>query len=213
MKYLIDKWIKNKVVTDYRVIEAFMKFPREDFVLSEYKHEANNDYPLPILCGQTISQPTTVAIMLNALEVKEGSKVLEIGTGSGWVTAMLSYLTGEKGKVISIEYFKELYKFAKTNLEKFKLKYKFLNNIILIHGDGSKGYKKYAPYDRIIVNAACSSINKYYIEQLKDKGILIIPVGSISEQKMLRIKKDKGKISVQELGSFVFVPLRGESGF
>ena len=179
---LVKYWKGNNVIRDEKVIEAFMKIPRENFVLNENLHEAYGDYPLDINYGATISQPTTVVIMLEALDVKKGDKILEIGTGSGYTATLLSVLVGNKGKIYSIDIIRELVYLAKNNLKKLKIK-----NVKIIHEDGSKGLKKYAPYDRIIVTCACKEVPKPLIKQLKDKGILLIPVGSRHVQQMMNV--------------------------
>ncbi len=208
-KRLIEYWLKNRVVKDKRFIEAFKKIRRENFILEEYKEEAYVDYPLPILEGQTISQPTTIAIMTQALELKKGHKVLEIGTGSGYQAAIISVIVGNKGKVITTEIKKSLVDFAKKNLKKAGIK-----NVKIIHSDGSSGYEREAPYDAIIVTAACPEIPKKLLEQLKIGGILVAPVGSIFLQKMLKVKKiGKNKFKIEDLGEFRFVPLKGKFGW
>ena len=189
------------------VIAAFKKVPREKFVLPSYKTEAYEDTPLPILAGQTISQPTTVVLMLDALEVKPGMKVLEIGAGSGYNAALLGVLVGAKGKVFTTEIIEELAKFAKNNLKKAGLK-----NVKVLFFDGSKGYEDEAPYDRIICTAGAPRIPDVMVEQLKDDGILLIPVGPEYGQSMVRVRKIKGKVAHENLGSFIFVPLRGKYG-
>lgn len=205
---LIDYWINTKTITDKRVINAFKKIQRENFLPKNLKKYAYEDKPIPILKKQTISQPTTVMIMTQALEVKPGNKILEIGSGSGYQSALLSILVGKKGKIFTIEIIPELVKFTKENLKKSRI-----TNIDVIGGDGSKGYKKQAPYDRIIITAACPQIPKPLIEQLKIDGILVAPIGSIYPQKMLKIIKKKNKLITQNLGDFIFVPLKGKYGF
>jgi len=204
---LVEKWESEHVIADRRVIGAFRKIRRELFVPLEYAGQAYIDEPLPIPAGQTISQPTTVVLMLDALEVMQGQKVLEIGTGSGYNAALLSVLVGETGKVITTEIVPELVKFAKENLQKAGIR-----NVLVVHSDGSRGYEKEAPYDRIICTAAAPRIPKVLEEQLKEGGILLIPVGPIHAQKMIKARKTKGGLEIQELGDYVFVPLMGRYG-
>jgi len=199
---LIKSW-KN---FDKSLIDAFLKIPRENFVLEGYSNQAYADYALPILGGQTISQPTTIMLMMHYLELKKGQKVLEIGSGSGYQTALLSKIVGSKGKIYSVEIIDELVKFARKNIKKLNIK-----NVEIVKGDGSLGLKDYAPYDRILVTAGCPSIPKTLIEQLKENGILIAPVGSLYCQSMIKLKKNK-KITKENLGEFRFVPLVGEKG-
>ncbi|RLE45492.1 protein-L-isoaspartate O-methyltransferase [Candidatus Woesearchaeota archaeon] len=198
-KELIQYWKTTKLVTDKRVIKAFEEVERENFILKKYKDEVYGDYPLPIYEGQTISQPTTVAMMLEFLEVKKDSKVLEIGTGSGYNAALLSKLT--RNKVVTIERIRKLVNFAKKNLKKAGIK-----NVKVIYGDGTKGYKKEAPYDRIIATCGAKEIPKAWKEQLAEGGIIVAPIGNL-EQVMVIARKTKGKLTYQKKGEFRFVPL------
>jgi len=206
-KKLIKYWEESNIIKDKRILKALEKVPREDFILKEHKEHAYVDQPLPIMKDQTISQPTTVAMMTQALEPKEGQKILEIGSGSGYQAAILSEIVGPKGKIITIERLHELFDYAKDKLKDY-------SNTEVILGDGTKGYEKKAPYDRIMVTAAAPSIPEPLFKQLKNNGILVIPVGSgLMGQYMLKVKKVKGKQEIENLGSFVFVPLIGEFGF
>jgi len=202
---LVEYWEKSGVVRDKRLIKAFLSIPREEFVLPAYRHRAYDDVALPIMEGQTISQPTTIMIMLQALEPKQQDIVLEIGAGSGYNAALLSKLVK---KVYTVEILEEIANYAKKNLKKINIR-----NVEVIVSDGSLGYEKAAPYDKIIITAACPKIPKQLIDQLKDNGILVAPVGNLSQQKMLKIIKKKGKLIKQDLGEFVFVPLHGKYGF
>ncbi len=204
---LIKYWIKEELA-DKKLIAAFKKIPREKFILKEYKKDAYSDIPLPILANQTISQPTTIMMMLKALNVKPGDKVLEIGAGSGYQAALLSCLVGKKGKVYTIEIIPELVKFAKNNLKKSNIK-----NVKVILEDGSKGLPKYKPYNEIIITAASPEIPKHLIKQLKQDGILVVPVGPLYNQQMFKITKKKNEIKIENLGEFIFVPLRGRFGW
>ncbi len=191
-----------------RVYEAIKKVPRHLFVPERYKIEAYVDTPLPIGFGQTISAPHMVAIMCELLNLKEGEKVLEIGTGCGYHAAVVAELVGRKGKVISIEYIPELAEMARANLR--ALGY---DNVEVIVGDGSKGYEPEAPYDKIYVTAAAPNIPEPLLEQLKPGGKMVIPVGE-SVQWLIVVEKDRdGKIRQKNWGSVRFVPLRGEFGF
>ena len=196
-------YLKSKNIED-----ALRKFKREFFIPPSMKHLAYRDFPISIGFNQTISQPSTVVAMTEALEVEKGQKILEIGTGSGWQASILSYLVGEKGFVYSIEIIEELAEFAKKNLKKLGIK-----NVEVVEKDGSEGLKEKAPFDRIIVTAACPDIPKTLIDQLRDGGIMVIPVGNLYLQDMLVVKKMKGKIEKKSIGSFMFVPLVGKYGF
>lgn len=205
---LMEHWISSGAIKDKKVIEAFKKIPREKFIKNKDIDEAYGDYPLSIGKGQTISQPTTVMVMTDFLELKEGHKVLEVGSGSGYQAAIIATIIGETGKVISIEIVDELVKFAQNNLKKLDIK-----NVKVIMHDGSKGYAKEAPYDRIIVTAATPKIPKPLIDQLKEKGIIVAPVGDMTEQIMIRARKKQGKLVEEKLGHFMFVPLKGRYGY
>lgn len=203
---LIRYWQNNRIITDKRVIDTFKKVKREKFIPKELKNQAYDDNPLNIGFGQTISQPTTVMLMTQALDVNDGNKVLEIGTGSGYQAAILSILVGKKGKVYTTEIIKELYEFSKNNLKDYE-------NVKVFNIDGSKGLEKYKLYDKIIITAACPKVPNVLISQLKSNGILIAPVGSEYSQEMLKITKKNNKIETENLGDFIFVQLKGKYGF
>lgn len=205
---LIKHWEITGTITDKAVIKAFNAVKREDFVLPENKEEVYEDRPLPIGYDATISQPTTVLLMLQWLEIKPGNKILEIGTGSGWNAALISKIVRSKSFVYTTEVVPELVEFAKNNLKKAKIK-----NVKVILADGSAGLPDDSQFDRIIVTASCPSIPKPLIEQLKDPGILIAPVGPQYTQEMIKLKKENGKTYIENLGSFVFVPLIGKYGW
>lgn len=195
--------IKSKAVEN-----AFRNTPRHLFVPESLQHDSYKDVPLGIGNMQTISQPTTVAVMTEALEVKSGQKILEIGTGSGWQATILSRLVGKKGRVYSIERIKELARFANRNIEKLKIK-----NIHISIGDGSLGLKVHAPFDRIIVTAACPEVPEPFLHQLKPSGVIVMPLGNKDYQEVYIIKKLKRGIKKLSLGYFAFVPLIGKYGF
>lgn len=205
---LINYWLKSGIVKNKRIISAFRQVKREDFVLEEFVNKAYSDTALQIIEGQTISQPTTIIEMLELLELKPGMKVLEVGSGSGYNAALLGKIVGSKGKVYSTEIVPRLVEFARENIKKTSLK-----NIEIILSDGSEGYAKEAPYDRIIVTAAAPRIPKVYAEQLKEGGVLVIPIGSEFGQTMIKARKTKGKLVKEELGEYIFVPLKGKYGY
>lgn len=202
---LADNWESTRLITNKKLIQAFLDTPRELFVPDQYLNQAYGDYPLPIPGDQTISQPTTVMIMIQALEPKPTDKVLEIGTGSGWNAAILSKLVKE---VYTTEIVEELIPFAKSNLKKAKV-----TNVKVLKTDGSLGYKKAAPYDKIIVTAAAPKIVEPWVNQLKEGGIIVAPVGSPYSQRMVKARKINNKLEEEYLGDFVFVPLKGRLGF
>jgi len=202
---LVRYWTSNKIITDERLIKAFKAIPREEFILDELVNEAYGDYPLPILKGQTISQPTTVMIMINALELKKTDRVLEVGAGSGYCAAIISKMAKF---VYTTEIIPELADFASNNIKKAGIK-----NIEVINYDGSQGYEKKAPYDKIIVTAACPKIPPPLIEQLKQNGIIVAPVAYFLGQTMIKGVKKGKELKTESLGSFVFVPLKGKYGY
>jgi len=205
---LMDYW-KRGLGLNESELKAFKDVDREDFVPQDIKDRAYEDIPLPILRGKTISQPTTVMMMTHALELKEGEMVFEIGTGSGYQSAIIAKIVGPKGKVITTEVIPELVSFAKQNLAKAGI-----NNVEVYEDDGSKGMKEKAPFDKIIITAACKEFPKPLLEQLKPEGIIIGPVGDAYEQEMVRGRKDKkGKLELEFLGQFLFSPLYGKYGF
>ena len=191
---LLRELIEEGLLRDPRVRAAFEKVDRKDFVPREHEKFAYANYPLNIGEGQTISQPYTVMFMTEALDVKEGMKVLEVGTGSGYQAAILAELAGTKGLVVTTEARKKLLDSAKSRLGKYK-------NIMIVFS--SHGFEKESPYDRIIVTATATKIPVHLLKQLKEGGIMIIPIAN----EMYRIEKIKGKIKKEFLGHFSFVPL------
>lgn len=200
-------YLKNsKFLTDDRVEFALRNISRHEFVPEPELDYAYNNEPLPIMKNQTISQPGVVTRMTEWLDVKDGQKILEIGTGSGWQSAILSYLIG-KGNVYSVERHSKLVKFAKENLKKLNI-----DNVHVILGDGSIGYPKESPYDRIIITAACTKIPLSLIEQLSENGLIIAPVGDASQSLVLLQKTSKGIVEIRNESHYVFVPLVGKFG-
>ncbi len=207
-KKLVEMLKKAGYIKSESVEKAFLSTPRHLFVPEYLLRYAYNDEPLPIGYGQTISQPSTVAIMTELLQADEGNKILEIGSGSGWQAAILARIVGRKGKVYTVETIEELADFARQNIKKLGIK-----NVEVICKDGSIGLPEKAPFDRIIVTAACPSAD-HLLEQLKDNGRLVAPVGNVHAQIMIVYEKRNGEIKkLQHPGYFVFVPLRGEKGF
>lgn len=168
---------------------------------------AYDERAYPIEAGQTISAPGVVAFMLEQLDIQEGMKILEIGTGTGYNAALLSKLAGTKGKVVSIELLAEMHEIAKINLSKIGPP----KNLEIVLGDGSIGYEKDAPYDRIIVTAGMPELNRRIISQLKEDGKIIAPVGGEHFQELVLFEKKSGEY--KRILPVVFVPLRGEKGF
>ncbi|MCU4138462.1 MAG: protein-L-isoaspartate O-methyltransferase [Thermodesulfobacteriota bacterium] len=202
---MVETQIKARGVKDTRVLEAMLKVPRHLFVEEALRDQAYGDFPLPIGEGQTISQPYIVAIMTEALKLKGNERVLEVGTGSGYQTAILAELALW---VYTIEKYSSLLKRAKNIL--IKLGYK---NISFKLGDGSLGWKEVAPFDAIIVTAAAPKIPQPLIDQLLEGGRIVIPVGDEYSQVLVKgIKKD-GKLRTQTLEAVRFVKLVGAYGF
>jgi protein-L-isoaspartate(D-aspartate) O-methyltransferase len=197
---IVARGIKNQLV-----IDVFRKVPRHKFIDNKFLSEAYSDHPLPLTLGQTISQPYIVALMTELLEVYEDEKVLEIGTGSGYQTAILAELADT---VHSVERLPELSQAAGQALR--ELGYK---NIQLHVGDGSKGWPEQAPYNRIIVTASAPNIPQPLIDQLKENGKIVIPLGSNFGQDLVVGEKHKGELKIFNYGKVVFVPLIGAFGW
>ncbi len=193
------KLIEEKGISSKKVLQAISTVPRHLFMDSGFVEFAYVDKPYPIGAEQTISQPFTVAFQTELLEVEEGDKVLEIGTGSGYQTAVLIEL---KAKVYSIERQQELFK--KTKLRLPKLGYQAKS---LVFGDGYKGLSEHAPFDKIIVTAGAPIIPKALLSQLAIGGRMVIPVGEEIQTMMVIIRKSETEFEKHEHGSFRFVPL------
>jgi protein-L-isoaspartate(D-aspartate) O-methyltransferase len=204
---LLYYWEKEETVTDARVLAAFKAVPRERFMPDEYAGEAYVDEARPLPGGQTISQPTTVVQMLQALDVRDGMKVLEVGTGSGYNAALLARLAGPKGRVFSVEIVPELAAYARKRLAAAGAR-----TVTVVEADGSKGLAKHAPYDRIIVTAGAPELPPPLIVQLNEGGIIVIPVGIGLEQALVVGRKRLGQLEMESRGAYAFVPLRGEHG-
>lgn len=190
-------------------LKAFNEIRREDFISEDLRIMAYADRPLPLLRGKTISQPSTVMIMTHGLELKPGDKVFEVGTGSGFQAAIIASIVGEKGKVISTEVIPELVHFARNNLKKAGI-----SNADVFEEDGSGGFAKEAPFDRVIITAACREFPKPLLDQLKPNGIIVGPVGDRYEQEMVKgTKREDGKLDLEFLGQFLFTPMYGKYGF
>jgi len=185
---MIRHQIKGRGIRDERVLSAMSSIPREKFVLEGEKDNAYLDCPLPISMGQTISQPFMVALMTQCLSLKGSETVLEVGTGSGYQAAILSKLAK---MVYTIERFSALADRAEKILKELEIK-----NVKVIVGDGSKGLEKYSPYDGIIVTAGAPEIPRSLIDQLDEKGRIVIPVGNSLCQEKQQGKKEKGKVKM-----------------
>lgn len=204
---MIERHLRARGINDERVLDAMRRVPREHFVGVELAEFAYEDSPLPIEEGQTISQPFIVAAMTEALELKPGDKVLEVGTGSGYAAAVLSELAGE---VYTVERIKSL---AHLSAERF-VKHGY-NNIHVLHGDGTLGWPEHAPFDAIVVTAGGPEVPRTLVEQLAIGGRLVIPTGDTPrEQALMRVRRVSEHEAVREnLGAVRFVPLIGAGGW
>lgn len=202
---MVESQIKLRGINNERVLQAFRTIPRHLFVPENYKADAYADHPLPIGNGQTISQPYIVALMTSNLKLTGNEKVLEIGTGSGYQTAILANLVKE---VHSIERISQLSDLAERNLRVLGM-----DNIYLHVGDGSLGWSDNAPYDRILITAAAPEIPEIILEQLKDNGRIVGPVGGRWRQMLEVWVKEKKRINKEQILPVVFVPLRGAHGW
>lgn len=203
---LLDTLIQEDWLKTPRIIEAFKKIAREDFLPAEIKNLADLNEALPIGYGQTISQPAVVAFMLELLDPRPGDKILDIGSGSGWTTALLAQLAGPKGKIIAIEVIPELKEFGEKNVEKYNFLEKGVVEFFCI--DGSKGYQKEAPFDRILTSAEAKEVSKEWRDQLKIGGRIVTPIGNSI---WLFQKKSEKDFESTEYPGFVFVPLVSKS--
>ena len=200
---LVEK-LRQKGIIDEAVLSAIGKVPRHVFFDGALVGHAYEDKAFPIGEGQTISQPFTVAFQTEKLMVRPGHKVLEIGTGSGYQSCILLEL---KAKVYTIEYKEKLFERTRELLPAMGYAPFF------IHGDGSKGLPGKAPFDRIIVTAGAPVVPKELTDQLSENGILVIPVGDLKKQKMLRITRRENELIMEEFDYFAFVPLLGKQGW
>ena len=202
---MVETQLISRGITDERVLSAMMNVPRHKFVEEAMAAQAYGDYPLPIGYGQTISQPYIVAEMTQALGLKGYERVLEIGTGSGYQTAILAELCG---RVYSIERIKPLLLRARNIID--DLRY---FNVALKAFDGTLGWSDEAPFDHIIITAGSPSIPPPLVKQLKDNGTMIIPVGSRDEQELLKITKSDNSFTKESLGLCRFVKLIGQNAW
>jgi len=199
---LIDSLIKDGWLKTPRIIKAFEKIKRIDFLPEEIKNLAEVNEALPIGEGQTISQPLVVAFMIEKLEPKPDQKILDIGSGSGWTTALLAHIVGPKGKVIAIELIPELKELGEKNTSKYNFVKKGIAEFIC--ADGSKGYKKEAPFDGILASASAEEIPLAWKEQLKIGNRIVAPIKSSI---WVFEKKSESEFEETEYPGFAFVPL------
>jgi len=206
---LVEQLVRDGEIRTERVRQAFLSVDRAHFVPGREPREAYSDNPLPTFDGQTISAPHMVAIMAEELFAEEGMKVLEIGGGSGYHAAVIGRLVGPTGSVVSVERISRLSQWGKENLLRAGV-----DNVTMVIGDGSKGYPKGAPYDRIYYTCAAPDVPEVVIGQLREGGIILAVVGpAYGTQRLVRLTKRMGGMAEEKLTYCVFVPLIGEHGY
>lgn len=201
MNKLVKNLVHDGLLRTDNVIKAFSKIQRSDFIPSDLLAWGEADASLPIGFGQTISQPLTVAFMLELLQVKSGDNVLDVGSGSGWTSALLAHMVGEKGRISSLEIVRELFEFGKKNIDK----YSFVRNgtVELYCQSASRGFEKNSPYDCILVSASAMEAPEALKKQLKIGGKMVIPIRS----EIWFIKKEaESDFAVEKFPGFAFVP-------
>lgn len=204
---MVDDQLIGRGISDERVLRAMAAVPREVFVPEELADSAYEDGPLPIGEGQTISQPYIVALMIEALQLKGGERVLEIGAGSGYAAAVLARIAGE---VVAVERIEALAQLARTNLDRAGC-----TNVEVHFGDGTMGWMARAPYDAILVSAGAPAVPETLKQQLAVGGRMAVPAGKRhTAQRLYRVlRKSAAEFDTEDLGAVHFVPLIGESGW
>lgn len=203
-KKMIDAQIVLRGINDKKILSVMKKIPREKFVPKEYRSNAYGDYPLPIGENQTISQPYMVAVMTSLLSLTGIESVLELGTGSGYQTAILASLAR---KVFTVERIPELSFRAQETLKELGF-----NNIEYKIGDGTLGWEEYAPFDRILVTAASSIVPPPLFDQIKERGLIVIPLGTRFMQILSIVSKHNNEMHIEKKDSCIFVSLIGKYG-
>jgi protein-L-isoaspartate(D-aspartate) O-methyltransferase len=199
---MVERQIAARGIADPLILDAFRAVPRELFVGAADAPFAYDDGPLPIAAQQTISQPYIVALMIQAAGVQPGSRVLEIGAGSGYAAAVIGRIAGS---VVALERHEELTRLAADRME--RLGYA---NVRIVHGDGARGFSEAAPYDAIIVSAAAAEVPEPLLDQLASGGALVIPIGAAEEvQELIRFTRTAAGVEREQLGPVRFVPLLG----
>lgn len=198
--------LRRRGIRDIRLLAAMERIPREEFIPEAFRKDPYGDHPVSIGFGQTISQPWMTAFMTQVLELRGTEHVLEIGTGSGYHTAILAQLAES---VVSIEYIPELVEAAEENLRRIGLG----QNVLLLAGDGSAGVPEHAPYDAIIVAAGAPATPQALLDQLGPGGRLVIPVGSLDDQELRLITRRETGFDSETVSLCRFVPLRGSEGW
>jgi protein-L-isoaspartate(D-aspartate) O-methyltransferase len=204
-RMMVESQLRRRGIRDQRVLDAMLRVRRHLFVPPEYRSQAYGDHPIPIAEGQTISQPFIVAVSLQALALTGSESVLEVGTGSGYQTALLAELARN---VYSVERHATLAHSAETILAQ-----QGLNNVRVVIGDGSHGLSEFAPYGAILVSAAAPSVPQSLLDQLSGNGRMVVPVGPPHAQELELVRKQDGKPVVKALEGCRFVPLIGAEGY
>lgn len=204
-EFLMDRWKFEGLKIDKKLFDAFRNVPREEFLPGHLRKYAYADEALPTIKESTISQPTTIIIMLEALELKEDDIVLELGSGTGYSAALMSRLAK---KIYTLEIDPELCEYAKAHI-----KLQGIKNVEVLCRDGTIGLAEHAPFDKIVSTAALPDIPKIWIEQLKEGGIIVAPVGGKYSQTMVKARKINNDLNEENLGFFTFLPSKGEFGF
>jgi protein-L-isoaspartate(D-aspartate) O-methyltransferase len=202
---MVESQLRAREIRDERVLAAMSHVPRHEFVSEEHRDQVYEDHPIPIGEGQTISQPYIVAIMLEASALDPSDTVLEVGTGSGYQTALLAELTRQ---VYSVERHEALARSARDRLARLGF-----NNVEVLVGDGSHGLADHAPFDAIVVSAAAPQIPPPLFEQLREGGRMVIPVGPAHAQELQLVRKHQGQPVVTSMEGCRFVPLIGSEGY
>jgi protein-L-isoaspartate(D-aspartate) O-methyltransferase len=204
---MVDRQLRRRGIAEQHILDAFLAVPREEFVSEDQAPAAYGDHPLPIEAGQTISQPYIVALMIQAAEIGAGDKVLEVGSGSGYAAAIISRIAG---RVVGIERQHDLVEVARERMR--RLGY---DNVEIVEGDGTRGWREGAPFDAIVAAASGSHVPPPLIEQLAPGGSLVMPVGEPGwVQQLIKVTKhDDGSLQQSDLCQVRFVPLIGEEGW
>src|SRR5215218_4849914 len=204
---MVQRQLRRRGITDELILNAFLEVPREAFVGPAHAHLAYGDHPLPIEAGQTISQPYIVALMIQAAGIAPGSRVLEVGAGSGYAAAVIGRIAE---LVVGVERQQQLVEIARERMR--RLGY---DNVEIVEGDGTRGWPEEAPYDAILAAASGSHVPEPLVEQLAPGGAIVMPVGSPGwVQQLVRVTKSPdGSLQQSDLGEVRFVPLIGEEGW
>ena len=205
-RQMVDRQLRRRGIRDERVLAAMLEIPREQFATPETRLSCYGDWPTPIGHGQTISQPYMTALMAEALELTGEETVLEIGAGSGYAAAVLGALAAN---VVTLEIVPALADLARENLRRTGRG----GNVTVVCADGSVGFPEMAPYDAISVAAGAPEVPAALLEQLRDPGRLVIPVGGWGQQELRVLVKDGGKVNERVATGCLFVPLRGADGW